>query len=70
MVDLLAENPFWTVKGAAERLDVAFTTAQRALVTLERAGSLKRTSAARRDRVYCARAILEILEEPARLVSW
>jgi len=67
LVDLLAENPFWTVKRAAERLGVAFTTAQRAVDLLERARILKRTSKARRDRVYCARAILDILEEPARL---
>jgi Fic family protein len=69
LVDLLAENPFWTVTRAAERLGVAFTTAQRALEALERGGVLKRTSAARRDRVYCARAILDILEEPARLTA-
>jgi len=68
LLDLLAENPFWTVKGAAERLGVAFTTAARAIERLERARILKRTSKARRDRVYCARAILDILEEPARLV--
>ena len=67
LVDLLAENPFWTVKGAAERLGVAFTTAQRAIERLERARILKLTSKARRDRVYCARTILDILEEPARL---
>lgn len=68
-VDLLAENPFWTVKRAAERLGVAFTTAQRAVVTLERARVLERTSPARRDRVYCAQAILDILEEPARVAA-
>ena len=67
LADLLAENPFWTVKRAAERLGVAFTTAQRAVQTLERGRVLERTSAARRDRLYCARAILDILEEPARL---
>ena len=67
LVDLLAENPFWTVKRAAERLGVAFTTAQRAIDRLEQARILKRASKARRDRVYCARAILDILEEPARL---
>ena len=69
LVELTAANPFWTVKGVAERLGVAFTTAQRAVVALERAGILKRTSAARRDRVYCASAILDILEEPAHMVS-
>jgi Fic family protein len=67
LVDLLAENPFWTAKGAAVRLGVAFTTAQRTIERLERARILKRTSRARRDRVYCARTILDILEEPARL---
>jgi hypothetical protein len=67
LVDLPAENPFWTVKRAAERLGVAFTTAQRAIEALERGRALERTSAARSDRVYCARAVLDILEEPARL---
>jgi Fic family protein len=67
-VDLLAENPFWSAKGAAARLGVAFTTAQRAMLALERAQILEPTSAARRNRVYCARRILNILEEPARLV--
>ena len=33
-----AENPFWTVAGLAERLGVAYTTAQRAIDRLESAG--------------------------------
>ncbi len=36
-LDLFAENPFWTVGGLAARLEVAFTTAQRAIDRLERA---------------------------------
>jgi|WetSurMetagenome_2_1015567.scaffolds.fasta_scaffold15256_5 Fic family protein len=68
LVDLLAENPFWTVKGAATRLGVAYTTAQRAIWALMRQGVLSPVSAARRDRVFVAKAILDILEEPARLV--
>ncbi len=67
LLDLLAENPFWTINKASERLGVAFTTAQRAIERLEKARVLKRISKVRRDRVYCARAILDILEEPARL---
>jgi len=67
LVDLLAENPYWTVKRVAERMEVAFTTAQRAVDKLEERSILTRTSEARRDRVYCAKAILEILEQPARL---
>lgn len=63
-VDLFTENPFWTVKKLAERLDVAFTTAQRAIHRLEAAGIVAVQGEARRNRVYCARAILAILEEP------
>ena len=54
--------------GAATRLGVAYTTAQRAIETLMREGVLSPASAARRDRVFVAKAILDILEEPARLV--
>ncbi len=68
LLDLLAENPFWTVNGVARRLSVAYTTAQRAVGALVKLGALAPTSAARRDRVFVARAILDILEEPARLV--
>ena len=67
LVDRLAENPFWTVKKAAERLGVAYTTAQRAVERLESLGILSQTTDARRDRVYCARAIMDILDEPANL---
>lgn len=67
VVELLAANPFITVKGAAEKLGVAFTTAQRAIERLERLGIVKQSGDAKRDRVYCAKALLDILEEPARL---
>jgi len=36
MLDLLAANPYVTVKGAAERMKVAFTTAQRAVDRLQK----------------------------------
>lgn len=66
-LDLFAENPFWNVGKLAGRLDVAFTTAQRAIDRLESAGIVTLVDSARRNRVYCARAILEILDEPAQL---
>jgi Fic family protein len=69
VVELLAANPFITVKGAAEKLDVAFTTAQRAIEKLERLEIVKQKDDAKRDRVYCAQALLDILEEPAQLKS-
>jgi len=67
LVDRLAENPYWTIKRLAQRLEVAYTTAQRAMERLESLGILTETTDARRDRVYCATAILKILEEPANL---
>ncbi len=66
-VELLGANPYITTKGAADRLDVAFTTAQRAIERLERLGIVQQTGDAKRDRVYCAKALLDILEEPAHL---
>lgn len=68
IVELLAENPFLTAKTAAEKLEVAFTTAQRAIRRLEDLGIVAQTGTAKRDRVYCAKELLEILEEPAQLV--
>ena len=66
-LDLLAENPYWSVGRLAERLHVAFTTAQRAIDRLQSAGIVALVGEAKRNRVYCARAILDILEEPPRV---
>ena len=67
VVELLASNPFITAKGAADELGVALTTAQRAIERLERGRIVKTVSDAKRNRVYCAQALLDILEEPAQL---
>jgi Fic family protein len=69
LVEMLAANPYLTTKRAAEQLDVAFTTAQRAIRRLESLSIISEIRQARRDRVYCATAILKILEEPARLTT-
>ncbi len=67
LVDLLGENPFWTAKRVAQRTGVAFTTAQRAIDRLVSENILVPVSDARRGRVYCAKRIMGILDEPARL---
>jgi Fic family protein len=69
IVDLLAANPFISATGIAGELGVAFTTAQRAIERLERIGIVKQATDAKRDRVYCAQALLDILEEPANLTG-
>ena len=62
-LDLFVENPFWTVGGVAGRLEVAFTTAQRAIDRLEAAGIVAQVGRRQRNRVYCAEEILNVLEE-------
>ncbi len=67
LIDMLAANPYLTVKKAAQQLGVAFTTVQRAVEKLEKLSIVQEVSQGKRDRVYCAKAILDILEEPAKL---
>ena len=49
----------------AEDIEVAYTTAQRAIAWLERYKILKLTHDVRRGKVYVAQALLDILDEPA-----
>lgn len=63
-LELLTENPFWTVGRMAERLRVAYTTAQRTVNALEAAEIVATVGSARRNRVYCAEDLLRILEMP------
>jgi Fic family protein len=67
VVEMLSANPFLTAKGVAAELKITFHTAQRAIERLEHAGIVRQTSDAKRNRVYCANALLDILEEPAHL---
>jgi Fic family protein len=65
--DLLTENPFITIKTAASKLNISFTAAQRALVALEKSGIVTETTGGLRGRVYCAKQLLGIIEEPTRI---
>ena len=67
LIEILASNPYLTLKKAARQLKIAFTTVQRAVERLEKLGIVTEVSGAERNRVYCAKKILQILEEPARL---
>jgi Fic family protein len=68
VIELLAANPFLTVRHAQRELKSSYNTASRAIATLEKRGIVHQVSQAKRDRVYCAQPLLDILEEPARLV--
>ena len=65
----LAVNPYCTVKKIADTLQIAFTTAQRAVLKLEDLGILVQTTKSKRDRVYCATQILQILEESTKVTE-
>ena len=62
LLALFTENPFWTTTRVAKRLDVAFTTAGRAIDRLQAAGIVAPVGGARRNRLYCAEAMLTLLE--------
>lgn len=67
LINDLTANPFLTVGGTAKKHRIAFPTAQRAIDKLEKGGILKQTSDAKRNRIYCARRLLDILDEPAKV---
>jgi len=67
VVDLLGANPFLTPRGAQERLHVAYNTVMRAIGQLEKQRIISEVSGAKRDRVYCAKKLLQIFEDPPQL---
>jgi Fic family protein len=67
LVNLLGGDPFVTARTALKQLGVAFNTAVRALGQLETVGIIKELKEAKRQRVWCCQALLDILQEPARL---
>ncbi len=69
IVKHFAVNPFLTTKKIIETMNVVFTTAQRAIDKLEVLGIVAQVSAGKRDRVYCATQILNILEEPTNIAQ-
>lgn len=69
IVKHLAVNPYFTTKKIATNLNVAFTTAQKAIEKLLNLGIVTQTSQKKRDRVYCATDILSILEEPTKIAE-
>ena len=67
IVQLFAINPYCTTNKIAEDLKISYSTAQRGIQKLESAGVIKKTNYNKRDKVYCAIEILNILEEPAKI---
>ena len=64
VLELFVEFPFWNVPFLASKLGVAYTTARRAVDRLESAGIVTPFGDAKRNRVYCADAVLQVLDAP------
>ena len=62
-LDRIAGNPFVTIRGLEKALKTSYNTAARAVDFLVKKGVLSPVNAkAKRDRVFCAKALLKILE--------
>ena len=69
LIDKLAMNPYITIKQATETMDASYNTIARAIEKLADLGIVREISGSKRNRVYCAEAILKILEEPAKITA-
>lgn len=69
IVERLAVNPYITINKISDDLGIAYTTAQRGVQKLEASNIIKKTSDNKRDKVYCATRVLNILEEPTRVTA-
>jgi Fic family protein len=67
VIDLLRANPFLTPRGAEQKLKLAYNTVMRAIRQLQAQGIVTAATEAKRGRLFCAKSLLDILEEPARL---
>ncbi|MCK4934215.1 MAG: Fic family protein [Simkaniaceae bacterium] len=67
IIEHFAINPYVTIKKIAEELNIAYSTAKRGIEKLELAGIIKQVNEAKRDKIYCATEILDVLEEPAKI---
>lgn len=66
IVELLAGNPYITARKAESQLGVAYNSVNRALAKLSDLGILMPANEAKRNRVFVAQRLLDILEEPVR----
>lgn len=67
IVQHLAVNPYVTTNKVADEFKVAFSTAQRGIQKLIDANIIQQINESKRDRVFCAKEILSILEEPTKI---
>src|SRR6185295_10603784 len=62
LLDSVFLNPYITVAGAANHLEVTFATAQSVINKLEDLKILREVTGSKRNRVYCAEELLAVIE--------
>ena len=67
IVEQVTANPYLTINKVAKGLGIAYSTAERGVRKLANANIIQQVGGNKRDKVYCATAILSILEEPAKI---
>jgi Fic family protein len=67
IVNHFAVNPYLTTKKIAKELQLAYSTAERAINKLLGKNIIKQVNNKKRDKVYCATEILSILEKPTKI---
>jgi len=60
-LDMLFFNPFVSLPGISEYLKITWPTAKASVERLVKLGILKEVSGRKRNRIYCARELLDIL---------
>lgn len=64
LVDLLIERPVITTVFAARHLNITYPAAKNNIAKLVKAGILKETTGAKRNKIYVAPEVLEIINKP------
>ena len=64
IVDALFVSPYVTITAASKRWGISYPTACSAIETLVHLGIVEEVTGRRRDRVYCAKELLNILSRP------
>lgn len=67
LIDHLALTPYLTIKKISADLNIAYSSAERAVKKLLAANIIQQVGDKKRDKVYCATGILNILEEPTKI---
>lgn len=65
LIDLLIERPVINTVFVSRRLNVTYSTAKNNIAKLVQAGILREITGAKRNKVYIAEKVLEVINKPS-----